>query len=500
MDRQTVESAVKGKKTMHMVNYILADGTWPISLNPEDSDHMDNMAVMESIIGTLVRFEGVGRFYPFLAERWEVLDNGSRYRFYLKSGLKLENGEDIIASTYVKSMKILLKKYGEKERPPIVGDLVGYDEFISGRENMLGLTAPTDSIIEFKFQKNVFGFIEYLATSYFGYYSAKNFDQNGNWLDKQKIISSGPYRLEKISDKELTLAKRGDWPTHRENSPDRIIVSSVPLENALKMEKKNLVIRVFHKKDTQPSDFKDYTVIHGTPTILSYAALSPFIDNGPFKDQTVRKKFAEALQSYFVANLPEIEGVYPTQTFYHSNSQTVPANPEIYAKLSESLKGQTVSWTYSVNKNTKKSIHRELLERFFKELNISNEERPLSTADDKDWYKKFRSKNYADVRLGGVEIGGDVESWMIRMMFCSNLGVVLTDIDDRICKLTDNVENGVIDYPTYKIAFEKTIKEDATVVPLYHLGQTWLCSKDFDLSRLTPTMSTFPFDLVGVND
>ena len=143
------------------IKYVMADGHWPLSLNPQDSDLVDNITAMEMVVGTLVRYEGIGRYSPFLAEKWEILDNGLKYRFYLRKELKTENGEDVNASTYIENFKRLLRKYSIAIRPPVFSSLIGFDEFIAGSGDALSVRTPSTGVIEFTFTDKVFGLFEY---------------------------------------------------------------------------------------------------------------------------------------------------------------------------------------------------------------------------------------------------------------------------------------------------------------------------------------------------
>ena len=144
-------------------------------------------------------------------------------------------------------------------------------------------------------------------------------------------------------------------------------------------------------------------------------------------------------------------------------------------------------------------MQKEIAQQFLKDFGIKHEEKLLNT-NINEWFKAVSSNQLADIRFGIVDIGGEIESWGVRMMFCSQLGVSFPDLGGKICQLTDKVEEEDIDYTVYKTEFETLIKQDSVVVPLYLQGQLWLFSKDFDVSNLSPTMGVIPFDKVGIVD
>ena len=477
---------------MSHVNYIIADGLWPLSFNPEDSDVFENAVVMELVVGTLVRYEGTGRYLPFVAEKWQISSDGLKYTFYLRDNISTEMDEPITAQTYINNFRILLGKYAKRSSPPVFKYLVGFEEFMDGKTEQLGVKALSDKIIEFSFSQKVSGLFEFLAMPYFGYYSSTNFDANGNWIDKQRIVSSGPYKVSTINDKEVVLEKRSSWFSHIKNSPKLISVSSQTFEEALKSSKKTVICL----RGVSSMPYSDnYIKIHGTPTILAYAVLSPLVENGIFKDEKVRNEFAMALRAHFRKNLPQVDGLYPTDSFYFSDE----GKPEEHVgySLTNKFEKMPVSMVVRPSKDDKSLILKTIAEQFFKEAAVNLTTKVLD-ADDKEWFNKFRSSGFADVRIGTVDIGGEIEDWVIRMMFCSNLGVSFPDLNQNVCKVTSEFENGSIDFANYKSKFEQVIKQDAVVVPLFHYGCLWLFTNDFDVSRLTPTMGIIPFDQVGV--
>ncbi len=54
-----------------------------------------------NVYDSLLQFENDGTPNPWLAEKWEVSDNGLEYTFYLREGVKFHNGEELKASDVV---------------------------------------------------------------------------------------------------------------------------------------------------------------------------------------------------------------------------------------------------------------------------------------------------------------------------------------------------------------------------------------------------------------
>ena len=95
-----------------------------------------------------------------------------------------------------------------------------------------------------------------------------------------------------------------------------------------------------------------------------------------------------------------------------------------------------------------------------------------------------------------VEIGGSAESWVVRMMFCSTLGVGFSDPSGRICQLVDEYERSGGD-PNVRFA-ESDWKNTSLKMPLLFLcievGLVWLINDQVPRAGLANTMSVPRFD------
>lgn len=89
------------------------------SADPGSWDPIDTFLVAWSSAGAnlfdglLLRDENL-QLQPALAEKWEVLDDGKRYRFYLRQGVKFHNGEDFNAEAVKFTFERLLGEDGKK--------------------------------------------------------------------------------------------------------------------------------------------------------------------------------------------------------------------------------------------------------------------------------------------------------------------------------------------------------------------------------------------------
>lgn len=67
------------------------------TLDPHMSPESSSNGAMRQIYESLVMFDAKNELVPVLAEKWEVLEDGRAYKFYLRKGVKFHNGEEMTA-------------------------------------------------------------------------------------------------------------------------------------------------------------------------------------------------------------------------------------------------------------------------------------------------------------------------------------------------------------------------------------------------------------------
>ena len=108
---------------------------------------------------------------------------------------------------------------------------------------------------------------------------------------------------------------------------------------------------------------------------------------------------------------------------------------------------------------------------------------------DRKSLQAFNSGKEIDARMVYVDIGNSAQSWVVRMMFCSTLGVCLPDPSGRICKLVDQYEKeSDDDKGKFAMLLEQYIWEDAAVIPVSRSGLSWLVDDSIADSGLAPKM------------
>jgi ABC-type transport system substrate-binding protein len=482
---------------IRQLHYTIAGEPSSFSVSPFDSDALTNALVMEQIVGTLLKYGGAGRYEPYLAEEWSSSNNGKVWHFKIRENVHDESGTEIDAPAYVESIKRILLKLGKKDKDlPAFSKLNGWDEFVISHKHLRGISAISKHVVEFSFENKPEGFLEYLAMPYFGYFSPEDFAPGStDWRSNKKITSSGPFRIAEISDDQVTLELRKEWPLKSGMCPSSVKIEFSDFEGAKNRDYAfHIIQRDLTSSDTWPSS---YVPVLGTPTLLTTIVLSPFIEN-VFNDAHNRAAFFSKAHKELSLNPMKSPSSRMAEGFY--NSIPFDKKHDSFSPNKEFESG--VKKKVSVLLQSFLTIEEKIyLKKFFTAVFKGSSITPDfidQNRNEPDWLKKSLSNRHYDIRIAGVDIGGNLENWAIRMMFCSSLGVSFPDGSGKMCDLVSRYEKDLVKEEEYQQAFNQTLLDEKSVIPLWHSGLTWLFSKNIKLSNISPSMSLPRFEQINL--
>jgi ABC-type transport system substrate-binding protein len=102
----TEEPAVEEKPSALRVTF-----SWPTFIDPAVGNDYSGSTSLTNIYDTLVFPNAAGGTDPWLAESWEVSDDGLTYTFKLREGVKFHDGSELQASDVVYSFNRLQAIY-----------------------------------------------------------------------------------------------------------------------------------------------------------------------------------------------------------------------------------------------------------------------------------------------------------------------------------------------------------------------------------------------------
>ncbi len=196
---------------------------------------MEDWLVLNNVYNGLLKLDSYQRILPDIADFWKISPDGLIYEFKLKKNVKFQNGKNVEAGDFLKSLERLYNQ--ALERDPIVKE---FFRILVGKENgsweearrRISLKSKYD--IEISLSQKYPFFLYILANPAFKIVYE---DKDG------KLIGSGPFFIEKIERKKVTLAKN---PDHFAGAPsiERIILIDylgIPVEERFSRFKKGEV-------------------------------------------------------------------------------------------------------------------------------------------------------------------------------------------------------------------------------------------------------------------
>lgn len=463
-----------------------------LSVHPLASDLVANAVLTQHLIGTLVRYNNGGQVRPYIAESYQRSANGHVWTFKIKPALRCSDGELISTAGYRSGLIKMLREYAARGVVPVFSDLIGWDEFINGKD-LAGVRALDESRIQFEFSKPVGSeLLEYLTMPYYGYLAASNFSGDV-WAHDTEIVSSGPYRLTSISGKQATLIVRKDWHLNPPDAPEEVSYNGAIPED-IWSRRSSIVMSTLNWKEAIPKKFVE---MRGPPDVVRPVLLDHEGPSGFFKQLANRRKFQKHLYEEIKLHQFRSRFASLTESFYPGI---------VLDKHADNSDGDVITPTSSLSvfvpadptEESKYVI--DVVERTLQGLNWpyqlirpeTNSRVSLLAITDR---KKF------DIRIANVFAGSVMEPWVVEMMFCSNLGVSFPDPNGRICRWLKDQEGSEKMEPSQgSQAVSQIIFEDAAVLPVYHGRATWYFSDDIDVSRISGDLMLPSFEDLSIRN
>ncbi|MEE8442621.1 MAG: peptide ABC transporter substrate-binding protein, partial [Dehalococcoidia bacterium] len=182
--------ALREDETLH-----LAD-VEPITLDPATSQEAHSHQYVAQVFSGLVRLDDNLRVAPDLAERWDVLDGGTRYVFHLRPGARFHDGRRVTAQDVVYSLERATDPATDSRTAgTYLGDIVGVNDKLAGKaQEITGLRATDDATVEITIDAPKAYFLAKLTYSVASVVDRANVATGPDWYRRPN--GTGPFRLE----------------------------------------------------------------------------------------------------------------------------------------------------------------------------------------------------------------------------------------------------------------------------------------------------------------
>jgi len=230
---QAGEAAQDGGKTLVVGEASAAGKFMPVMHDSTVDAHVDYL-----IFEPLMSHNESGEFFPFLAERMDVSEDGLTLTFPLKEGIKFSDGTPLTSADVEFTYRTMADKDYNGPRAYAVNKLVGYEEFHSGAtDDFAGVKALDDLTIEFTFTE---GNASPVNVEFFNFgIMSKDYYAHDDWdgfLSKlSQPMGSGPFTLTEYAPKQWVRLARNEGYWDASNPPrlDGILIQDIPEETML---------------------------------------------------------------------------------------------------------------------------------------------------------------------------------------------------------------------------------------------------------------------------
>ncbi len=447
------------------------------SLNtlPENADFIVNYIFLDQLLSTLFKVSINGKPEPFALKKWKSSEDGLNWKFHLKDDLSDENGTKLTPSYWCKGIIGNLTRLHNKENMLLLSKLNGWENYIKNNGSFPVKCNDSENIIEMNFIERPEGILEMLTMPILGFWK---FDST------EKFVSTGVYKVESLTESEAIIKKnKNNLKTNIDTVTFRIVH---PTKTSLITGKQNEIVFPIEENEHLNAILKKHV---STPTQVAFIEINS--SSKSFNNPETRKFLYNQIVEYR-NNLK-----LPNDSFIRANSIFFDQQSTFEKhKLQESrfkFEEITIVTTGSIQKNSRNTVN-----------DLTNLLKPYTTSIDvkvigsDEFPRRSMYERKYDIRVGSVDAGTHADYWVSNMMFCTKQGVSFIDHNNEICNfLAKNRESSASLIGSH---INKTLFENATIIPLYYKGQITYLSKNINPKDISTNSPLVRVDNINLND
>ncbi|MDQ3993015.1 MAG: ABC transporter substrate-binding protein, partial [Actinomycetota bacterium] len=223
--------------------------------DPPRSYALPDMQLQMALLDRLVERWPEATIVPSLAERWEISDDGLRYVFHLRDGVRWSDGTPLTAH----DVEYGIKRSLDPERPgvsvAIYYVLENAQDYARGRNRdagRIGVKALDDRTVEFRLVAPAPYFLSVVNRPDGGPHPRHAVERHGDdWTAVDRHVGSGAFRQVAVSADRIELERRED-ASARPGNVARVELLRLPLDEALeRYRREELDIVAVHAASSQ---------------------------------------------------------------------------------------------------------------------------------------------------------------------------------------------------------------------------------------------------------
>ncbi|HLY94661.1 MAG TPA: ABC transporter substrate-binding protein [Gaiellaceae bacterium] len=215
----------------------------PNDPDPRSAIAWPNIQLCMQLFDRLVEAWPERTIVPSLAERWEISDDGLRYVFHLREGLRWSDGEPLTAHDVEFGIKRVLDPRAPGASVAIYFVLEnGEATYLGANEDWdaVGVRALDDRTVEFRLAAPAPYFMSVMNRPDGGPQPRHAIERDGDaWIETGRQVVSGPFAIATRNDDTLVLERRSDYDGPRGGNVARVQVQWAEPGDALQAFARN---------------------------------------------------------------------------------------------------------------------------------------------------------------------------------------------------------------------------------------------------------------------
>jgi ABC-type oligopeptide transport system substrate-binding subunit len=277
-----------------------------------------DISVIQQLFSGLVTLTAELDVMPDLAIRWEVLDDGRAYLFFLRDDALWSDGVPITAGDFAFAWQRALDIDPESNLSLLLQPIKGAGAYQRGGGSGggdLGVYAVDDHTLRIELEQPCGYFLQLLATAALPV--PKHIVENHaeTWTEPENLVTNGPFRiLSQHKDGSLLLERNFNYHGQFGGNLESVELIYYEIEELLPLFRADsldiLLLQGLKKseiRDALMADTADYLTCPEYNT--QYIGFN--VDHPPFEDPRVRRAFAMAIDRQTLAGMVEMGNIAP---------------------------------------------------------------------------------------------------------------------------------------------------------------------------------------------
>ncbi|MBS0672488.1 peptide ABC transporter substrate-binding protein [Enterococcus faecalis] len=474
----------------------------PIStLDTTQTTDKNTFTMAQHLFEGLYRFDDDSATVPALAKDVKISDDGRKYHFTLREGIKWSNGEPITAQDFVYSWKKLVTPATIGPNAYLLDSVKNSFEIRNGEKSVdeLGISAPNDKEFIVELKQAQPSFLAVVSIAWLAPQNQKFVEAQGKdyALDSEHLLYSGPFTLanwDATSD-TWTLKKNPEYYDADQVKLEEVAVSTIKEDNTginLYQANELDLVRINGQYVQQYQEDPGY-VSH--PDVANYFLDFNKKEGTPLANVHLRKAIGQAIDKEALTQSVLNDGSNPLNGLIPSKLYANPETDEDFRAysgeyLKNDVKKAQAEWTKAqadVGKKVKLSLlaadtdqGKRIAEYVQSQLqeNLPGLEITISSQPSNNVNQSRREKNYELSLSGWIAGSSELDSYFNLYAGESsyNYGNYHNAKYDQLVEdaRTINANNPEKQFAEYKEAEDILLNQDAAQVPLYQSASNYL--------------------------